>query len=148
MQSFQPEPELSIPIGLNRESQVPASGFSRNSRLLKAAEYKAVFDGAQFNVSCRHFLILAGCSEFSKSRLGLVVAKKNIPGAVQRNRIKRHIREAFRQSPGLASPLDLVVLVRKDADKLNDSQLSQQISSLFQDLNIKLKAAPKHIGRS
>ena len=127
---------------------MPASGFSKNSRLLKAADYKAVFDGAQFNVSCRHFLILAGCSEFSKSRLGLVVAKKNIPGAVQRNRIKRHIREAFRQSPGLASPLDLVVLVRKDADKLNGSQLSQQISALFQDLNIKLKEAPKHIGRS
>lgn len=117
---------------------MPASGFSKNSRLLKAAEYKAVFDGAQFNFSCRCFLILAVSNKFSKSRLGLVLAKKNIPGAVQRNRIKRHLRESFRRGPGLASPLDLVVLVRKDADKLNNSQLSQQIASLFEDLNSKL----------
>ena len=127
---------------------MPASGFSKNSRLLKAADYKAVFDGAQFNVSCRHFLVLAVSNELSRSRLGLVVAKKNIPGAVQRNRIKRHVRESFRRSPGLARPLDLIVLVRKDADKLSNSQLSQQISALFQDLNIKLTEAPKHIGRS
>ena len=127
---------------------MPASGFSKNSRLLKAADYKAVFDGTQFNVSCRHFLVLAVSNELSRSRLGLVVAKKNIPGAVQRNRIKRHVRESFRRGPVLARPLDLVVLVRKDADKLSDSQLSQQISALFQDLNIKLTEAPKHIGRS
>ena len=117
---------------------MPASGFSKNSRLLKAADYKAVFDGAQFNFSCRHFLVLAVSNELLRSRLGLVVAKKNIPGAVQRNRIKRHLRESFRRGPGLASPLDLVVLVRKDADKLNNSQLSQQIASLFEDLNSKL----------
>ena len=127
---------------------MPASGFSKNSRLLKAADYKAVFDGAQFNVSCRRFLVLAVSNGLSRSRLGLVVAKKNIPGAVQRNRIKRHVRESFRRSSGLTRPLDLVVLVRKDADKLNGSQLSQQINALFQDLNIKLKEAPKHIGRS
>ena len=117
---------------------MPASGFSKNSRLLKAADYKAVFDGAQFNFSCRHFLVLAVSNELLRSRLGLVVAKKNIPGAVQRNRIKRHVRESFRRSPGLARPLDLIVLVRKDADKLNNSQLSQQIASLFEDLNSKL----------
>lgn len=115
------------------------SGFSKNKRLLTAAEYGAVFSGAQFKVSCHYFLILAVCNESQNPRLGLVVAKKNIHTAVQRNRIKRQIRESFRQRMDKASDLDLVVLVRKDADKLSNKQLAKELASLLQDLDSKLQ---------
>lgn len=114
-------------------------GFPKTSRLLNAADYKAVFSNAQFKVSCRHFLVLAIRNDRSNSRLGLVIAKKNVSLAVQRNRIKRQLRNTFRQNAALLNKLDLVVLARKDADKLDNKQLKNTIESLWQDLSIKLK---------
>lgn len=114
-------------------------GFSKTSRLLNAADYKAVFDNAQFKVSSRHFLVLAISNDRLNSRLGLVIAKKHIPLAVQRNRVKRSIRNAFRLNSELLTNLDLVVLARKDADRLDNKQLTETVIALWRELNIKLK---------
>jgi len=107
-------------------------GFAKASRLLNASDFSAVFNNTHFKVSCRYFLVLARRNESSNSRLGLVVAKKNIPTAVQRNRIKRLIRDSFRRQELLAG-LDLVVLVRKGADKLPNDAISSAIAKLWQD---------------
>ena len=42
-------------------------------------------------------------------RLGLVIAKRHLPLAVQRNRVKRLVREGFRASQTQLPPLDIVV---------------------------------------
>lgn len=114
-------------------------GFPKTSRLLDAADYKAVFSNAQFKVSCRHFLVLAIRNDRPNPRLGLVITKKNVSFAVQRNRIKRQLRDAFRHNTELLNKLDLVVLARKGADKLNNKQLKSTIGSLWQDLGSKQK---------
>ncbi len=118
---------------------MPGFGFPKTSRLLKAADYKAVFSKARFKVSCRHFLVLAIGNDRPNSRLGLVIAKKNIALAVQRNRLKRQLRNAFRLNTALLNGLDLVVLARKDADKLNNKKLNDIIESLWRDLDSKRK---------
>lgn len=119
-------------------------GFPKTSRLLNAADYKPVFSNAQFKVSCRQFLVLAKRNSRTSSRLGLVIAKKNVALAVQRNRIKRQLRSAFRQNRALLDHLDLVVLARKDADKLSNFQLKNTIETLWQDLHNKtVRAAAK-----
>ena len=115
--------------------------FPKTSRLLNAADYKAVFSDAQFKVSCRHFLVLANRNNRSGARLGLVIAKKNVALAVQRNRIKRQLRNTFRHNRELLDKLDLVVLARKDADKLDNKELKETIDSLWQDLHGKMKRA-------
>ncbi len=116
-------------------------GFPKTSRLLNAADYKAVFSNAQFKVSNRHFLVLANRNNRSSARLGLVIAKKNVALAVQRNRIKRQLRDTFRHNKELLDKLDLVVLARKDADKLDNKELIDTIDSLWQDLHGKMKRA-------
>lgn len=116
-------------------------GFPKTSRLLNAADYKAVFDNAQYKVSCRHFLVLANRNGRSSARLGLVIAKKNVALAVQRNRIKRQLRDTFRLRRRLLDDLDVVVLARKDADKLDNKALKNTIESLWQDLHRKLERA-------
>lgn len=115
--------------------------FPKTSRLLNAADYKAVFSNAQFKVSCRHFLVLANCNSRSSARLGLVIAKKNVALAMQRNRIKRQLRNTFRHNKELLDKLDLVVLARKGADKLDNKELIDTINSLWQDLHGKTKRA-------
>ncbi len=46
---------------------------------------------------------------FSEARLGLVVGKKLVKRAVDRNRVKRVIREEFRRCRPNLPPVDLVV---------------------------------------
>lgn len=115
--------------------------FPRTGRLLKPGDFRSVFKGSQYKVSCRHFLILAISNQQTQSRLGIIVAKKHIAKAVQRNRLKRLIREWFRRDQGFQRHLDLVVLVRKDADKLSNSQLTDKLSRQLRDLNTKTRAS-------
>ena len=68
---------------------MPTLKFKKTQRLLNASDYKQVFDYNGAKVANSSLLILAKPSVKYPSRLGLVVAKKNIPTAVQRNRIKR-----------------------------------------------------------
>jgi ribonuclease P protein component len=60
-------------------------------------------------VSCDCFTIFGRPSATGSSRLGLTVTRK-AGNAVQRNRIKRRLREVFRRVRSqLAVPMDLVV---------------------------------------
>lgn len=64
------------------------------------------------------------------SRLGLVVSKK-VGNSPQRNRVKRRLRELFRQNPDLkAAALDLVILARPSAGAAHFRALSQDFAQL------------------
>lgn len=110
------------------------TGFGKNLRLLAASDYKAVFDQAEFKVSCPQLLILAIRHGNVNPRLGLVIAKKNIRLAVQRNRIKRLIRESFRHHQHLLTGLDIVILARKGLDTMDNAAITQLVEKLWQDL--------------
>ena len=114
-----------------------SQSFPKASRLLNAADYSAVFDQTHFKVSCRYFLILARISHDANTRLGLIVAKKHITTAVQRNRLKRLIRTSFRSLETFPRYLDLVVLVRKGADKIHNRQAFAQLNTLWADVALK-----------
>lgn len=109
--------------------------FPRSSRLLNAGDYRTVFNGAQLKVSDRNLLILATPNQLSYPRVGLVIAKKNVRLAVQRNRVKRIIRESFRlQHSGLPN-LDIVVLARKGMGDLDNPALKRLIEHSWQRLS-------------
>jgi ribonuclease P protein component len=66
----------------------------------------------------------------------LVIAKKHLRFAVQRNRMKRLIRESFRKQQQSFQGLDVIVLSRKGvdlllADKSFSEHLEQQWLRLF-----------------
>lgn len=108
--------------------------FPKTARLLSARDYKSVFDNSRYKVSNKQFLFLATESQARRPRIGLVIAKKNISKAVQRNRLKRALREVFRLRQANLPLIDIVVLARKDADKLSTPELSSIINKLIDDI--------------
>ena len=73
--------------------------------------------------------MLARHTDGKRARLGVIVAKKNIPLAVQRNRFKRITREVFRRSP--IEGLDVIVLAKQNKRKLQSSVLAKELKDLF-----------------
>ncbi|MPW43868.1 ribonuclease P protein component [Acinetobacter guerrae] len=115
--------------------------FGTNVRLHCAADFKGVFDGALFKVHQPHFLFLAKPSEQSKSRLGLVVAKKKVRRAHERNRIKRLARESFRLHQQQLALIDIVVMPKLGIEAVSNADLAQQLQLAWHKLN---RLAHKH----
>jgi ribonuclease P protein component len=104
--------------------------FGRNSRLLAAADFKLVFEAGN-RISNDLWVIAWSMSTHPHARLGLAIAKKAAPLAVQRNRLKRIARNVFRLHPLRDQPVDLVVMIRSAAHKAEKPILAQQFSTLF-----------------
>ena len=92
-----------------------------------------MFEHNRLKVADASLLILAKPNGRQPSRLGLVVAKKNIPTAVQRNLLKRVVRETFRQHQ-FEIPLDIVFLARSGANNLAAKQLTMQLRRSWETL--------------
>ena len=84
--------------------------FPRNNRLLSSVEFDNVFTNKEYSVTKGSFLILAVKNKLGYNRLGMLIAKKTLPRAVDRNYMKRQIRECFRHLDPLN--IDIVALAR------------------------------------
>ena len=117
-------------------------GFSTEVRIRCAADYKSVFDGALFKVHQPHFLFLAKLTEQPNSRLGIVVAKKKVRRAHERNRIKRLARESFRlHQAQFNADIDIVVMPKVGIEAISNQELHQQLDFAWQKLQ---RVAKKH----
>jgi len=96
--------------------------FKPHVRLLKPAEFSRVFKQA-IRSSDRMLTILAAPNDLGHPRLGLAISKKNARRAVDRNRIKRIIRESFRQNQNILPDTDLVVMAKPQTKSATNSEL-------------------------
>lgn len=101
----------------------------RRSRLTSASQFSQVFRRPVVSADgC--FKVLARANESSCSRLGLAVSRKVDPRAVQRNRLKRIIRESFRRHYTTGPdprPADFVVLPRRAAVTISNQTLREHL---------------------
>ena len=111
---------------------MPDQRFSKNNRLLVASDFKSVFD---FNrLKCSQKEVLRPTQESQTPRLGLVIAKKHVRLAVDRNKIKRISRESFRHHKSVLSGMDIVLLGKKGIGDLSKNELSIILEKLWQQL--------------
>ncbi|GAA6136075.1 ribonuclease P protein component [Oceaniserpentilla sp. 4NH20-0058] len=111
--------------------------FPRHVRLLTAGDYRRVFDQADAKAQSKQILILARRNELGIARMGLVVAKKHAKRAVDRNEIKRIIRESFRHHQFELENFDCVVLSRAGAKDLDKTELRHMVDQLWTRLRQK-----------
>ena len=83
--------------------------LQKENRLLNAADYGRVFKKATRSRD-KWFTVLCRDNRKDVARLGLAISKKNCRQASGRNRIKRVVRESFRQHQVELAGLDIVVL--------------------------------------
>lgn len=102
--------------------------FPKSKRLLKHADFRRVYESGrrQFTGNMTVFF-LRRQSEAEGPRVGLTVGKV-LGGAVERNRIKRRMREAVRLSPPCAGPVDIVFNPRKSVLAMAFAELLQEVS--------------------
>ncbi|HEN8799144.1 ribonuclease P protein component [Pseudomonas sp. CM25] len=108
--------------------------FSREKRLLTPRHFKAVFDSPTGKVPGKNLLILARENGLDHPRLGLVIGKKSVKLAVQRNRLKRLMRDSFRLNQHLLAGLDIVIVARKGLGEVENPELHQHFGKLWKRL--------------
>jgi ribonuclease P protein component len=99
--------------GMRRGAQSTSQGyaFGWDSKLRKTDEFSSVF---RFKRVLRgtHIDIFFRQNDLGFSRLGFVVSKRVLPRAVDRNRTRRVLREAFRLSQHELGGLDIVIRLK------------------------------------
>ena len=107
--------------------------FNRQQRLVQAADFARVFDKPVRRAD-KFFTILYICSDQPSARLGLAIAKKRARRAVDRNRIKRIVRESFRHSLPILAGKDIVVLARDTTARANNASLFDSLQKHWQGM--------------
>ncbi|MBI3562830.1 MAG: ribonuclease P protein component [Gammaproteobacteria bacterium] len=102
------------------------SRFTRQQRLTQANEFTTVFNHG-LRLGDRQLQLLCWSNNRVEARLGLVIGKKYLRRAVDRNRLKRQIRESFRGQQTRLKGLDIVVVLRADLAAKTNAQLRQQL---------------------
>ncbi len=114
-------------------------GFPRSVRLLEPRQFKRVFDRpTKFYQQSLGLSVKA--NELGFARLGVTITRRNIRHAVDRNRIRRMIRESFRMHIGSLGNLDIVVQARRGSEKCEKAVLLKELLDLWQRVeNFQLK---------
>lgn len=112
-------------------SPCPSYAYTKAQRLLNSAQFSKVFDDAPIRAAHPSLLILARPNDTGQARLGLVIAKKHVRKANQRNRLKRICRETFRLRQHKLPPIDAIVLARRGADNVSPEELHTILNGLW-----------------
>ena len=103
--------------------------LSYKNRLIKRGDFKAVYRHGR-PLFCAIIGLKVIKNSIGESRIGISIGIKFSKKAVERNRIKRQIREIFRKNIGkLKETVDIVVFVKKaECSTINTKELEKMIT--------------------
>ncbi|MGH8183027.1 MAG: ribonuclease P protein component [Rhodanobacteraceae bacterium] len=122
------------------------AGLPPSARLRRAADFTALRQ-ATGRWQGRHFTLRWIGSLRNCPRLGMAVSRKVSKRAVERNRIKRVIRESFRARRESFPALDILVIARTSSATSDNSVLREDLDRAWRQLQaLKPGPAPGTIG--
>ena len=80
------------------------------------------------------FLVQGVANGLAGARLGMAVGARAIGGAVERNRVRRQIRESFRLHRQELPAVDLFVTAKEGARKASNAEIRASLGRLWQDI--------------
>ncbi len=105
-------------------------GFSRRHRFAERGSFGPALRGSR---KARGELAVIHCipGRAGASRFGVALTRKLVPSSLERNRVKRMAREAFRRHPMKSSGLDCVLTLRQKLARGSVAQLRGEICVLL-----------------
>ncbi len=110
-----------------------SAGLPREARLRRPGEFAALRNSSG-RAGGRCFHLRYRDNELGGARLGLAISKRVSKRAVERNRIKRLVRESFRRVRHRLPAIDLMVMAREQAAGVPGPELLGELEALWQKL--------------
>ena len=130
------EPVVLADVQNSRFNTFSAGCLSPEYRLLREDGFRHVIRAE--NIANKFFKVFFICNKRKNGRLGIISSKKFLPRAIDRNRVKRTVREAFRQHNIRACKLDVVVMMKLAyVQTLNNTIKNDSLVSLLSQLENK-----------
>jgi ribonuclease P protein component len=118
--------------GLNLSGPGKRARFTGSMRLLRHADFERVYKKGRRHFAAHVTVFYLARERGEGLRVGLTVGKA-LGGAVERNRMKRRLREAVRLHwPGVPVPADVVINPKKSVLKIEFPELSSEINRAFE----------------
>jgi ribonuclease P protein component len=112
---------------------MPSAGLPRESRLRRPADFAALRSSSG-RAGGRCFHLRYRDNALGHARLGLAISKRVSKRAVERNRIKRLLRESFRRVRHQLPAVDLMVMAREQAAGVPGADLLTELDLLWKKL--------------
>lgn len=112
--------------------------FPRLLRLLSAEQFQCVWKAGK-RLSVQTIAISYRHNDLGYPRLGVIVSKRNVRLAVDRNRLKRLARETFRRRQAKLGGQDIVITLYKGADSISPSEQYQRFNALWDRFTAQFK---------
>lgn len=109
-------------------------GFSRRHRFAQLGSFGPVLRSPR-KIRGRLAVLHAVTGAGTVSRLGIALTRRLVPSSLERNRVKRMVREAFRRHEVKDAGLDCVVMLRSRFDPATAAELRAEVAALFDQLS-------------
>jgi ribonuclease P protein component len=110
----------------------------KQAKILKTDDFSSVFNFRK-RIATTNLIMHYQPNSYQRARLGAVVSKKIAKLAVNRNYMKRVLRELFRLNQHHIAHVDLVIRVQKKFNKSDFIQIKQEFDLLIVKLNQRVK---------
>jgi ribonuclease P protein component len=106
----------------------------KQAKMIKTDDFSSVFNFRK-RISSQYLAMHYQPNALQRPRLGLVVGKKTAKLAVNRNYMRRVLREFFRLQQHEICHVDLIVRVQKMFSKVDFIQIKQEFNTLIEKIN-------------
>ena len=112
--------------------------FRPEQRLRRRRDFDNAFtSGIRLNAQVVTIILRPNGSDHS--RLGLSVSRRVARHAVARHRLKRHIRESFRHNAARLTGLDVVVVARSGAPKMDSQRFRSLLAGAWERADSRMR---------
>ena len=107
--------------------------FPRQAKIVKTDDFSSVFN-LRKRIANKHLVMRYRPNAYASARLGLIVSKKTAKLAVQRNYMRRVMRELFRLNLSQLPNVDLVIQIQKAFNQPDFAVIKTEFEFLMKKL--------------